>query len=196
MRGAALFVIGLALALPGRALAAPQWHVLPGESTLSFTARQNGAPTEGGFGHFDGTILFDPGDLAHARIDIDVDMTDVTSSYDELVDTLKTATWFSSAAFPKAHYTATQITKADDGGYRAEGTLTLRGVSAPVALTFKFEEMGPKAGASGTLRAVATGHATVMRTAFGVGQGSWAKTDEVADAVAVAFKVAAERPAP
>lgn len=192
----AFLLLAVALALPGHAVAAPEWQVLTQESTLSFTADESGTPTEGGFGQFEGTILFDPDDLAHARIDVVVYMASVVGGFAALADELKKETWFASAAFPTAHYVATDIAKSADGHFEAHGTLTLRGVSAPVDLAFHFDEMGPKAGASGVLRAVAAGHATVMRTAFGVGQGAWAKTDEVADAVAVTFKITAERPAP
>lgn len=188
----AVFV--LAMACP--ALAAPEWTIDPAGSALSFTATQNGAPTEGGFGAFSGTIAFDPDDLAGTRIEIDVDMGSVTGPYDAFSDTLKQDVWFASAAFPKAHYSSSSVTRAPEGGYRAEGTLTLRGIGAPVALTFDFKQFGPRDGTPGTLRAVAVGDATVMRTVFGVGQGAWAKTDEVKDAVGVHFTIAAERAAP
>jgi len=189
--------LGIAIILAaGPALAAPEWAIVPAESTLGFTATQNGAPTEGGLGTFSGTIVFDPDDLAGAKIEIDVDMTSVAGPYDALSETLKQDDWFASAAFPKAHYSASIVSREPAGGYRADGTLTLRGISAPVALTFDFKQFGPKAGASGTLCAVAEGDATVMRTVFGVGQGAWAKTDEVKDAVRVHFTVTAERSGP
>jgi len=185
-----------ALLLGGTAHAAPQWTIVPEESTLSFTAIQKSGPTHGGFGRFGGTIAFDPADLPGSRIEIDVDMGSITGSYDELVDALKTETWFASAAFPQAHFRSVSIEKAPGGGYSAAGTLELRGISAPLTLTFDFTGMGAKDGDPATVRAVAKGTATIMRTTFGVGQGKWAGTGEVQDPVAVDFVITAERPLP
>lgn len=175
--------------------AAPVWTIDSKASRLSFTAKQSGAPAEGGFSIFKGEIRFDPNDLATSRIVIDVDMASVTSSYADVATTLVTEPWFNSKGFPVARYTSKSITKEADGSYTVAGALSLRGIEAPVSLSFRFESYGPKTGDAKTLRAVAKGQTILMRTAFGVGQGEWKKTDTVADPVTVAFTIAAERPA-
>ena len=63
--------------------------------------------------------------------------------------------------------------------YRADGTLTLRGVSKSVPMNFTLDINGDKARAKGS--------ATIDRTSFGVGQGDYASTAEIAGPVAVSF---------
>ncbi|MGE3919202.1 MAG: YceI family protein [Hyphomicrobiaceae bacterium] len=184
-----LFGTGFARAEPG------DWTLLPKESRLGFQATEEGQLAEGGFGRFGGVIHFDKDHLEQARLDIEIDMQSVMSSYEEMPATLKTETWFDVARFPKARYVSTKISPDGKGGYRADGSLTLRGVSVPVTVAFRFESYGPKASDPKILRAAAKGEALLKRTAFGVGQGDWKSTDVVADPVKVIFTLAAEKPA-
>ncbi len=43
--------------------AAPVWQIIPEQSTLTFSATQNGAPVNGTFQRFNGDIRFDPAEL-------------------------------------------------------------------------------------------------------------------------------------
>ena len=181
--------------------ATASWTLAPKESTLNFVARQEGQDVEGGFASFGGSIVFDPAKLDQAKIDMTIDVTSVTSSYDEIPATLKGSDWFDTTKFPKAQFVATKI--RIDGqvspqaplktNYIADGTLTLRSVSVPVSVAFHFDSYGPKSGQPEVLRAVAKGKATLSRTAFGVGQGEWKSTKSVADPVQVDFILTAER---
>ena len=63
---------------------------------------------------------------------------------------------------------------------RLVGTLSLRGVSKPVTLTFTWTP-GDKP--------VLAGKATVKRLEFGVGEGDWADTDLLPNEIAVSTKV-------
>ena len=64
--------------------------------------------------------------------------------------------------------------------YAADGTLSLRGVSKPVTLTFTWT---PGA------KPVLAGKATVKRLDFGVGGGDWTDTDTIPNEVAVSTRV-------
>ena len=159
------------------------WRILPAESTLGFIAHDaEGGTITGGFGKFTGTILFDPARLAESKISIDVDVTSVQAALPDAASDLPKPEWLSIKAFPAAHYESRVIKKRPDGQYEAEGTLTLKGITAPVQLTFALPTYGPK-------RAVAKGTARLSRGAFKVGQ-----SDLVADPVDLAFTVTAEQP--
>ena len=162
------------------------WQIVPNESELTFTGTQNGAPVTGSFKQFTGTILFDPNDLKNSSIDIVVDINSVITSYAELKDTLLTSDWFNAKNFPKAEFKSTQIDKLNDKEFEAKGILTIRDKSQPVVLTFTESEPGPN-------KAVASGSTSIKRTAFGVGQGEWAGTDQVKDDVKINFKVIATK---
>src|SRR5438445_7522047 len=92
----ALFIL-----LPVVTIAAvPSWKIVPTESSLTFTATQNGAPVTGAFKNFTGKINFDPNQLGESNVKIIVDMGSVTDSYNQLSDTLKAPHWFDIKLFP------------------------------------------------------------------------------------------------
>ena len=69
--------------------------------------------------------------------------------------------------------------------YVADGTLDLRGVKKPLSLPFSLKIDGDTATARGVT--------TLDRTVFGVGQGEWASTDQIAANVKVNFALTAKR---
>ncbi len=164
--------------------AAPAWKIEPAASNIKFTATQNGSPVSGEFKSFTGDINFDPSDLATSHVSIDVDLGSVSTSYGEVADTLKTPDWFNVKVFPKAVFKADHFTKTGDKTYTADGTLTIRDKSQSVTLTFTLQDYSKT-------KALANGSTTIKRTAFGVGQGDWAKTDAVKDEVKIDFTVSA-----
>jgi len=164
------------------------WRIIPAESMLSFTARDaTGGTITGRFGSFSGTILFDPARLAESKINIDVDVASVSAGLPDAQSNLPKPAWLSIQAFPKAHYESMALAKRPDGQYEAQGTLSLKGVSAPVTLTFSLPTFGPK-------RAVAKGAARLSRGVFKVGQGDKENGPMVADPVDLAFTITAEQP--
>lgn len=164
--------------------AVPSWQIEPNESNLTFTATQNDAPVTGSFKAFTGEINFDPNALNASNIKIIIDMNSITDPYNELSDTLKTSDWFNAKLFPQAVFQSNQITKTGNNTYQAVGTLTIRDKTLPVTLTFTQETYTQTT-------ARMQGTAMIKRTAFGVGQGSWADTKAVKDDVQITFTVTA-----
>jgi len=160
----------------------PIWKIVSKDSNITFTAIQNNAPVSGQFKTFNGTIQFDPNDLKRSNVKIVVDLNSVTTAYKEVGDTLKTSSWFDVKLFPNATFSANQFEKIGTNTYQAKGTLNLRDKSLPVILTFILDEYD-------TTKAHVKGFTTLSRTAFGVGQGDWAKTSEIKDDVKVDFVV-------
>ena len=91
-------------------------------------------------------------------------------------ETLLGAEFFNASVMPQARYQATAFRKLADGRFVADGTLTLRGITKPVPLTFRWT-----AGATPKLE----GAATVKRLEFGIGTGDWDDTEVMPDAVSV-----------
>lgn len=176
-------LIALLACLPIIAHAAvPTWKIDPHQSSLTFTATQNNAPVTGSFKTFAGDIHFDPAQLADSHIAITINTGSIESSYDQVADTLKTADWFNAAVFPTALFKADHFKKINATQYTADGSLTIRDKTAPVTVTFSLPIYSPK-------KAIAKGSATLQRTAFGVGQGDWSKTDTIKDTVNVEFNI-------
>ena len=127
----------ISLVLPVLSLAAvPTWKLVDNESSLTFTATQNGAPVTGEFKKFTATINFDPVQLDHNNVKVVVDTTSIADPYNQLSDTLKGADWFNVKQYPQATFTATSFSKTGDKTYQANGSVTIRDKTLPVILTF------------------------------------------------------------
>jgi polyisoprenoid-binding protein YceI len=155
---------------------AATWTVAK-ESSLRFSGTAQGEDFEARFGAFDAKIDFDPADLAGSRFDVSIDLASADSQNEERDGTLKDAEFFDVNSHPKATYVATEFV-AVASGFEARGTLTLRGVSKPVALLFTWAQSA----AGATLE----GKATVDRMQFGVGGGEWEDAEMIAHEVKIA----------
>jgi polyisoprenoid-binding protein YceI len=103
-------------------------------------------------------------------------------------EALPSADWFDNAAHPQAVFTATSFRKVGEGRFVARGTLDLKGRAQPAELPFRLTVTGTRAEAQGRL--------TLDRTAFGIGAGPFAATDQIPAQVKVNVRVRARAAAP
>ncbi|GAB3342699.1 YceI family protein [Marilutibacter aestuarii] len=155
-------------------------------SALTFASKYQGEIFVGRFPDFRTTLSFDPADPASGRLDVAIPLATASTKNPERDETLIGEDFFFASKFPQARFQASGFRALDDGRYAADGTLSLRGISKPVTLTFEWTP-GPAP--------VLAGKATVPRLAFGVGAGDWADVAELPDEVAVSTRVVF-RPAP
>lgn len=175
------WLLTLLILLPVVSIAAvPSWKIIPNESSLSFTAVQNGAPVTGKFTNFTGNIDFDLNQLGESNVKIIIDVGSISDAYNQLSDTLKAPEWFDVKLFPQAIFQSTGFVKTGDKTFQVSGNLTIRDKTLPVTLTLTQEEYSQT-------KARMKGTTTIKRTAFGVGQGEWADTKTVKDDVQVDF---------
>jgi len=176
--------LATALLISAPALAADSWTVDHSRSSLEFVGRQGGNPFTGTFGNWSADILFSPDDLEGSSVTVTIDLATVATGSADRDGQLPTEAFFHVAAHPQAIFTASDFSRSGDG-YEAEGELTLKGITAPVTLTFTFDEEGDQA--------IATGSTTLDRSTFSVGTGSWASPDSIALEVEVQFSITAAR---
>lgn len=178
----------LILALVGLPAIGADWTVRA-SSRLGFEASAQGEAFEGGFTRFEARIRFAPDALADSRFEVDIDLASVDSRNAERDEMLADPAFFDSATAPGARYVAERFTLLDDGRYRAEGALSLRGVTQAVPLVFSWVQEGGAARLQG--------EATLDRLAFKVGEGEWSDTEVIAREVRVSTTLDLEaRPAP
>lgn len=183
----------LALLLALHVCAAPalatEWRVDPKASTLGFSGVQVGAPFSGRFERFEATISFDPAHPEAGRASVLVDLASARTGDVQRDEALPQKDWFDAKSASQARFEATRFVAKGDGAYEAVGTLTIRGAARDVTLPFRLSVDGA--------RARATGHTSLVRTDFGVGQGPWASGQWVAIEVGVDVDlVATAMPAP
>ncbi len=188
MKGAGFIGLGTALAglcLWGAPAFAVSWTVDPSKSTIGFSGSQIGSPFQGTFKKFKATIDFDPAKPETGHVLVTVDMASAGTGDPQRDESLPQADWFNVAQFPNATFEATHFNAKGGDTYEAVGKLTIRGVSADLMLPFTLTMTGTSAEAKG--------HVQILRSAFGVGQGSWATPDMVAFEVGVDIDVIATK---
>ena len=202
MRSAALITVGLALgaALPAfaqqlpktppgvsdlRQIAAGTYTVDPFHSEVGFTVNHLGFSNyHGMFGNLTGKMVIDPKAPARARVSIDIPISKVVTTVDELNTQLLSDAFFDAAKYPTAHFEATSI-KPMGKKARISGNLTLKGVTRPVVLDATFVGAGVMMGK----RTVGFDATTVIkRSEFNILNGIPLIPDEVPLTIAVAFE--------
>ena len=154
-------------------------------STLGFSATWAADTIEGQFKRWTADILFSPDALDRSKLTVSIDMGSAATGDDQRDSSLPSGDFFDTAAHPKATFTASKFRKTGEGKFVADGTLDLRGVKKPLSLPFSLKIDGDTATARGVT--------TLDRTAFGVGQGEWASTDQIGGKVKVSFAISAKR---
>jgi polyisoprenoid-binding protein YceI len=149
-----------------------------------------GGEFEGRFRRFDANIRFDPSDLEHSSLEVDVDLAGADTGDADRDQTLMGDEFFAVSRWPHARFTSQKIQSLGDGKFQAQGTLSMRDVTRPIAFPFEFR---PSAGPGGS--AHMRGTTTLKRLDFGVGQGEWQDTEWVADEVRLRFDLVL-KPAP
>jgi polyisoprenoid-binding protein YceI len=172
------------LALPAPAVAA-DYVQAPG-STLAFAGKYQGEVFVGRFPGFSTRLSFDPRKLDASRLEVTIPMATATTRNADYDGEMRGTAFFDATKFPQATYVATKFRALGGNRYAADGTLTLRGASKPVTLTFEWTQ-----GANPVL----FGRAAVQRLDFGVGGGQWADTGLIPNAIAVSTRVVL-KPAP
>ncbi|WP_447937475.1 YceI family protein [Thermomonas fusca] len=172
------------LALSIHAVAA-DYVQAPG-STLAFAGKYQGEVFVGRFPGFSTRLSFDPRKLDASRLEVTIPMATATTRNADYDGEMRGTAFFDATKFPQATYVATKFRALGGNRYAADGTLTLRGASKPVTLTFEWTQ-----GANPVL----FGRAAVQRLDFGVGGGQWADTGLIPNAIAVSTRVLL-KPAP
>ena len=160
------------------------WIVQKG-SSLAFTATWSSSAIKGQFKFWTADILFSPEALDRSKLTVSIDMESVSTGDDQRDQSLPSGDFFDTAEHPKATFTAAKFRKTGEGKFVADGALNLRGVKKPLSLPFTLKIDGDTA--------TARGATALDRTAFGVGQGEWASTSEIAAKVEVSFQLIAKR---
>ena len=177
--------LGLAIALWAAMGSTPAlaelWAPVQAESSIRFRAVQEGADFEGLFNRYNTSIELSMADPTRAHIEATIDMDSVDTLYDERDQYLRGEDWFHVQRWPYAHFVTDRIVKSATG-YMADGLLTLRDQTKPVALAFTITELPDG-------RLLFVGKTRIQRLDFGVGQGQWTNTDWVGNEVDVEVKM-------
>ena len=162
---------------------ATEWRVDREESRIVFEYLADGEPTEGVFTKFSGTGTFDPAAPSAATLELRIESASIDLSDSRANAFATSAEWFDSANHPHIVYRLLDLAPLKDDHYRAEGELTIKGRTRPVATTIELVIEDSEARASGTLR--------INRKDYWLGVGPISLFVEIGAEVAVRFELVA-----
>ena len=162
---------------------AATWTVVRDNSTLDFEVMQGDSALTGFFGSWNADIDFDPQSPETARITAKINPESASTGTPQFDGTLPGSDWFDAEGFPTATFASENVTLVEGNSYRAQGTLTIKGISQPVDLDFTLEVDGDTATAKGT--------AKLKRFDYQLGAG--VGPDTVGDIVTVTLDLTATR---
>ncbi len=161
------------------------WQVDKQKSDLSFTFTHVRRQVTGHFKAWDAAISFDPQNLSAAHILARIDLASAKTGEATYDTPLPQADWFDVDHNRMAVFESKDVQENGPHTYNANGTLSLRGVSAPATLVFTLTIDGDTASASGGLM--------LDRLTFGIGKNADAKAEYVKNPVKVIVQIAATR---
>ena len=159
----------LAATVASPVFAAPQVYQFDKAHTniIFFISHLGFSNMEGEFKKFDGTLNFDPDNLAGSSVQVSIQVDGVETDVPKLNEHLQKAEFFNAAQFPSMDFASTAVTVTGDNQLKVTGNLTLLGVSKPVTLDVLLNKAGPhpfsKAPAAGF-----SATATIKRSDFGM----------------------------
>ena len=180
------FVLAASLAVTGLSFA--QAKVVPAQSQITFAIKEMGVPVEGRFTKWTADIAFDPKKPEAGKVAFTIATASATLGAPETDAEVPKAEWFNVAKFPNATFASTAIKAKGGGKFDVAGKLTVKGTTKDVVVPIALTQAGPTT--------TATGAFTIKRNEFHVGEGEWTDTSQLADEVAVKFKIALTGVAP
>ncbi|MCS6932178.1 MAG: YceI family protein [Acetobacteraceae bacterium] len=157
-------------------------------SRLFFEATEAGRPVRGEFRRFEADIAFDPDRPETARVEVRIATLSAETGRPMHDQALQDADWFAPARFPEARFSLSGARRMPDGSYLGEGSVTLRGRTQPVRLSFRLSIEGEVA----RMR----GEAVLDRLAFGIGERTDRSAGWIGREVRVEVQLLARRETP
>ncbi len=163
-----------------------EWQIDPQHTSAHFAVSHMRTSTvRGRFNKIAGTVKWDGRDFTTAAVEIVIDVASIDTGVPERDAHLRTADFLLVEKYPTLIFKSVKIEPASPGAARMTGTLTIRGVTKPVA----FVIVGPSEpvkGPDGEIRVGASATATIDRREFGL---RWNRVLE-AGGLLVGFQVA------
>jgi polyisoprenoid-binding protein YceI len=181
-------LIVLAAGLLVAASSFAQQKVVPAQSEISFTIKEQGVPVTGRFARWTADLAFDPKKPEASKVSFSIDTASAGFGAPETDEEVPKAAWFDSKKFPQATFVATSVKRKDATHYDVAGKLSVKGTTRDVVVPLVLAQAGPAT--------TATGQFAIKRLEFKVGDGEWSDPSMVADEVQVRFKLALTGVAP
>ena len=187
-----IVVLGLFLSFTTIAAEAPTWNIDSNHTSISFEVNHFFTPVAGSFKDFEGSLNFDPYNLAGSSADFTVEIASVETDNEKRNGHLQSEDFFDAKKYPEMKFISTSFTK-DGDEYTVNGNLTIRDITREISLPVKVLGIGEHPMKKGKLITAMRTEFTLNRNDYGVGSGSWTATAVVGDDVKVSVLLEANR---
>lgn len=184
----------LFLSATALALTAQTYQIDSSHSGANFSVKHMMVSNVSGrFSNLKGAVTFDEKNLSKSSIEATVDIETINTNEPKRDAHLKSPDFFDAAKFPQMTFKSTKVYKAG-GVTKADGDLTLHGVTKPVTLTLT-ELSGEVKHPMGTIVRGAVATTRISRKDYGL---TWNKTIEaggvvVGDEIAITLEIELSR---
>ncbi|HLO04653.1 MAG TPA: YceI family protein [Symbiobacteriaceae bacterium] len=143
------------------------WVIDSSHSEVGFAVRHMMIATvKGRFNKVEGTLQFDPANLAAATFEGKIEVASIDTRDAQRDGHLRTGDFFDAENHPYITFTNTKVTEVDGNEFKLVGDLTIRGVTKTITLAGEFA--GTNVDPWGNTKAGFTATAKVNRKDFGV----------------------------
>jgi polyisoprenoid-binding protein YceI len=165
------------------------WNLDTDHSHVEFAVKHLGISTvKGRFKTFAGSATTTP-EGALVAFAADINSASIDTGSEQRDGHLKSADFFDVESHPAMRFESTAVTPHGDGRFRAEGTLTMRGVSQPITLEIELGAPAKDPWGNTKIAAAATGK--IKRSDWGLTWNAALETGGllVSDEVKLSFEV-------
>lgn len=156
------------LLLAPPAMFAAQYKVDKAHTAVGFKVRHIFTNVPGQFDEFDGTVTFDPENLAAAAVEGTIKAASINTNNEKRDTHLRSADFFDVEKYPTITFKSTKVTDIDEAKKTAKlhGDLTMHGVEKPIVLDVAY--LGTAKDPWGNTRGGFIGKTTLNRKDFGI----------------------------
>lgn len=156
------------------------WRSTLEGSHVRFAIQQAGSTFQGTFKRFEGKVCLDQGNPSNDKIAVTVETSSVDTQLPEADEALKGSDFLDASQWPLASFASKSIKELGGDRYSADGVLTVRNTAREVTVSFELNELSSR-----TMKA--TGQFSILRLDYGIGQGEWRDTRNIANEVDIDF---------
>ena len=169
--------VALALGATAPAFAADTYKLEPTHTSVTFQWTHFGfSHPSGKFMNADGSVTLDQANPANSSVNVSFAIAGVETGVPALDKEFQEAAWFDAAKYPNATFKSTKVEVTGKDTAKVTGDLTIHGITKPVTLDVKLNQMGQEMGKA-TVGFTAKG--SINRSEFGIGAYVPAVSDKI-----------------
>ena len=164
---------------------ATMWKVDKAHTSVNFSIKHFFSAVTGKFTDFNGTMHFDPNNLAGSKANFTVAINSINTDDAKRDKHLQSADFFDATTYPNMTFKSTKFEQKSAKEYLIYGKLTIKDQTKEVVLPLKITGEMEHPMMKGTYILGVVIDTTLDRTTYGVGTGDWAATMVVGDEVKI-----------